>query len=127
MLLILSLLYGPLPLIPRESAFLSTVRLLSSAFVYSTMTVSGKRTMSFRDSTGRAAKKQVLWHPLYYQIIVQVNVRRHLYDCFRQHSHACVNRNDLHCRAVVDSLSCMSLSKEKTVGRAAVAALRLVP
>ena len=60
-------------------------------------------------------------------ISVLVNVQRQLCNRLRQHSHAGVRRNDLHCRAVIDSLSCMSPSEEIAVGRDVVAVLRLVP
>ena len=102
--------------------------------------------MSFRDSAGHAAKNIAgdsprggemsagqrgrrvrVRHSLFSVISVLVNVQGKLCDRLRQNSHASVNGNDLHCRAVVDSLARMSPPKEVGVGWAVVAVLRLVP
>ena len=71
--------------------------------------------------------KRVLRHSLFSAVGVLINVQGKLCDCLRQNSHAGVNCDDLHCRAVVDSLACVCPPEEIAVGRAVVAVLRLIP
>lgn len=71
--------------------------------------------------------KRVLRHSLFSVIGVLVNVQRQLCNCLRQHSHTGINCDDLHRRAVVDTLACVCPPEEIAVGRAVVAVLRLVP